>query len=263
MQTCRSIATATRERIVWLEALRRVCVVNSIFLPTFPLEEMSQRALEHAATSPSRFLNLFMKKNDTVHPFATRLFDSRRSSDDGMLQDCCLIPGGRFLLSRSIYSIIHLWDLGYTSEAMIKPFPIASMTSDSAQIVTIQPTRDDMGLQIVLSGSPEYVFSCLHSCDDVKQHKRVDGVSIYVYEVYPLSIAPTFRMVASLENMNNLSGAISSARDLIAVHHNNAVTVWNFVLDSMVTWDVSIEYEDVCSFPCNSCSCFPDDVIRR
>lgn len=225
-QTCKSITTATRERTVWLEALRRVCVVNGIFKPTFPLQEMSQRALEHAATSPSRFANFLIKNDNIVHPFATRLLNSRWRGDDGVLEDCCLIPGGRFLISRSSNSVIHMWDLGFTSEAMIKPFPIASMKGAGLQILAIQPTGDNMGIRLLLSSAG----------------LEVDGNSINVYEVYPLSTAPTFTMVATLQHLDHPPEVFSSAQDLIAIHHHNFVTVWNFVLDSIVTWDASMEY---------------------
>lgn len=53
-------------------------------------------------------------------------------------------------------------------------------------------------------------------------------------------------MIASLEDLNKSPEVISSAQDLIAVHHDTVVTVWNFVLDSIVTWGVLMKYEAVC-----------------
>ena len=163
-------------------------------MPTFPLEEMSQRAIEHAATSPSRFVNLFMKKDVRlpVHPFATRLLTSRSRGgrDDGALDSFRLVPGGRFLISCSVKGVIHLWDLGYTSEAMIKPFPIASMTSFGAQILTIQPTVDHVGIRMVLSSvGSEYVLSYVHSGDDANNIKAMKGsVSVFMRSIPHLSL---------------------------------------------------------------------------
>jgi hypothetical protein len=161
LQTCKLVASATRQRTVWLEALRRVSVVNGVFWSTFPLEEMSDRALEHAATSPSRFTKLLMKSETTPHPFATRLLNTHpRGSLVLELEDCRLVPGGRFLFTRSGDSVIHLWDLGYTSEAMINPFPIASVEGARLQLLDLHPTGDDVGIRMLLSSAcTEYVFS--------------------------------------------------------------------------------------------------------
>jgi hypothetical protein len=136
---------------------------------------MSQRALEHAATSPSRFANLLMKTEDDIQPFATRLLNTR-SGDDAELEDCCLVPGGRFLVTRSVYGAINLWDLGFTSEGVIKPFPVASMNDALVQIVTTQPTGDCGGIRLVLlSTSSLYVLSWLLSSDDANNIKGLTG----------------------------------------------------------------------------------------
>lgn len=55
-------------------------------------------------------------------------------------------------------------------------------------------------------------------------------------------------MVATLQHLDHPPEVFSSAQDLIAIHHHNFVTVWNFVLDSIVTWDASMEYAAVRSF---------------
>jgi hypothetical protein len=98
-----------------------------------------------------------MKKDVTIYPFATRLLDLRSRAEDGVLQDCWLVPGGRFLISRSMTGVIHLWDLGFTAEAIIKPFPIASMEDVHPKIVGIQPTGDHLGIRLLLSSGSEYV----------------------------------------------------------------------------------------------------------
>jgi hypothetical protein len=157
-QTCKSIASATCQRTVWLEALRRVCVANRVFRSTFPLEEMSDKALQHAATSASRFTKLLMKC-EAPHPFATRLLNTKPRGSNLDLEDLTLVPGGRFLFTMSGGSIIHLWDLGYTSEAMIKPFPIASMEGTRLQFLDMHPTGDNAGIRLLLSSAcSEYVL---------------------------------------------------------------------------------------------------------
>jgi hypothetical protein len=62
-------------------------------------------------------------------------------------------------------------------------------------------------------------------------------------------------MIAALEDMDYRPEIFSSTQNLIAIHHTDSVTVWNFVVDSIVTWDVFSNYDAVCSFaPAYDCS---------
>jgi len=49
------LAHATRQRTVWTAALSSSCERDTIFLPTFPIADMTLHELEIAASSPSRF----------------------------------------------------------------------------------------------------------------------------------------------------------------------------------------------------------------
>ncbi|KAJ7790564.1 hypothetical protein B0H14DRAFT_3569320 [Mycena olivaceomarginata] len=49
-QTCAKFLEITMTRTVWLNSLRRVCEVNSLFVPSFPYDEMLLSELQRAAT---------------------------------------------------------------------------------------------------------------------------------------------------------------------------------------------------------------------
>jgi hypothetical protein len=52
-------------------------------------------------------------------------------------------------------------------------------------------------------------------------------------------------MIAILRNLVHPPVVYSSAQDLFAFHYVNLVTVWNFMLNSIVTWDVLMGYPAV------------------
>ena len=152
LKTCKHFQLATKERIVWIHALHRVCLDNSLFIPTFPINDMSNSELEQAALAPHRWISLcstFAKqhRNDSdavLQPSTKRIIRTPHSSDTGIF----LVPGGRYLVSRSRGDIC-VWDLGYTSNA--DPKLLASLGSnDGTHSFGINTTSDCMGLIIVM-----------------------------------------------------------------------------------------------------------------
>jgi glycosylphosphatidylinositol transamidase (GPIT) subunit GPI8 len=69
-------------------------------------------------------------------------------------------------------------------------------------------------------------------------------------------------VIASFENLDRAAEVYSSTQNVIAFYHGYSVTVWNFVLDSMVTWDVSMEYQSVRQSR-SECSGVADDASYR
>ena len=56
IKTCETLELASRIRIVWAAALQRVCLNNTLFLPGFPIPDMSDLELERAAMAPRRWI---------------------------------------------------------------------------------------------------------------------------------------------------------------------------------------------------------------
>lgn len=85
---------------------------------------------------------------------------------------------------------------------------------------------------------------------------------VSVYEVYPLSSSPEFVRIAQRSNVNVLysPGAFAATQYCIALSHaSGCLTVWDFVLDSVVTWRVDADENPVCS-PCNLPPLVSDNV---
>ena len=138
-----------------MAALHRVCLDNSLFLPSFPVSDMSDLEIENAAMGPRRWIELcgmFEKQhlNDpgaVMYPRATRILNSSFAREvDYYNTELFIVPGGRYLVGSSLDSISVL-DLGSTSNADCKL--IASVELDGGfHTCLVQATPDGMGLTI-------------------------------------------------------------------------------------------------------------------
>ena len=172
-KTCKALQPSTRQRTVWVAALHRVCFDNTLFIPSFPISDLSDLEIEKAAMRPSRWIELcgaYEKRhlNDSLHPRATnRHFNDSTATlcpratriidhlfvagVDFESTDFFIVPGGRFLVcfSRDDISVL---DLGYTSSADCKL--IASVRPEGGcDTCIVQATPDDMGLAIYSSNA--------------------------------------------------------------------------------------------------------------
>ena len=159
IKTCKALQPSTRQRVVWVAALHRVCVDNTLFLPSFPISDMSDLEIEKAAMGPRRWIELcgaFEKQhlNDsdaTLRPPRTiRIInDSFATKVDYTNTDFYIVPGGRYLV-RSSPKDLSVLDLGYTSSAeckLIASVRLAAVKGESNRCL-VQTTPDGMGLAI-------------------------------------------------------------------------------------------------------------------
>ncbi|KAF8801209.1 hypothetical protein BYT27DRAFT_7198532 [Phlegmacium glaucopus] len=189
-KTCKTLQLATRQRSIWIDALHRVCLQNTLFLPSFPIPDMSDVELERAAIAPRRWIELFASSSTQgvsgsaarLSPTATRIINDpfEKNGPDG--RDCTkliLVPGGRYMVGYSLNGL-RVWDLGYMSSADCKL--IASHGSESGAsfyLYDVRATPDGMGLIIFLLR--RYGNNC--SC----------------YEIYPQSETPQLTLIALLD----------------------------------------------------------------
>ncbi|KAG6838445.1 hypothetical protein C0991_011601, partial [Blastosporella zonata] len=168
--TCKDLASATRKRCVWSDALTIVCRNNGLFSPSFPRAVMSNKALEHAALAPARFASMIMKddgdRSRGIAPLSTRILMD--SDSDVYFDSLCLIPGGRFMpaMESGDHLISSLWDLGF--QTTIEPQRLASIPIPeyTSTICDYYPaTSDGSGLFFFLlsdeeEGSKMYKSAC-------------------------------------------------------------------------------------------------------
>ena len=160
IKTCKALQASTRKRVVWIAALHRVCLDNALFLPSFPISDMSDLELENAAMGPRRWIELccaFEKQclddlDAILCPRATRIINDLFATDvDLVYSNFIFVPGGRYLVSFSPDGISVL-DLGYTSSADCKLIASVELGGRYRARI-IQATPDGMGLIIFSSNS--------------------------------------------------------------------------------------------------------------
>ena len=146
-QTCKALELATRQRIVWVAALHRVCLDNTLFLPSFPIPEMSSLELEWAAMAPRRWIGMMLQKQHSddfnmPHPRTTRIIEDVANSH------YFIVPGGRYLVTAGRGLLV--WDLGRVSTADCKLVASVGLANDFG-FLDVQATQDGKGLVILTS----------------------------------------------------------------------------------------------------------------
>ena len=128
-----------------MTVLHQVCIDNTIFLPTFPIPDMSNLELERAAMAPRRWIELCGEQhfNDfsELHPRTTRII-----KDHALVNSLFIVPGGRYLVTAG--KGIFVWDLGYVSTVDCKLVASAGKEDDFA-FCMVQATPDGKGLVIL------------------------------------------------------------------------------------------------------------------
>lgn len=140
-----------------MNALRCLCKEHGIFRPTFPAKQMDLAQLEWATTSPARFLARLKRdldQGEIVKPVCTRIVTNLPAKSE--FQDIMLVPGGRFLFTRSSVNVIELWDLGFTSNSFISPAPIASLHCNvPTGLLRLQPSADGNCVVVITRVNPD------------------------------------------------------------------------------------------------------------
>lgn len=150
---------------LWKTLLRRVCLENTLFPSAFP-SGIILKDLEHAATSPSRFMSSLRASSEGGTPL--KVYSRKYIDVDYLMNEempnfsefvtaIYLVPGGRYLISEHetpdrTTSEIHFWDLEVPGDAKRIPqdrLPISSL-NDRAFLVPhpAHLTRDGKGIMV-------------------------------------------------------------------------------------------------------------------
>ena len=135
---------------MWIAALHRVCLDNTLFLPSFPISDMSDLELERAAVAPRRWIELCsasQKHPNEVGPVVPYPRTTRIIKDAAQ-PHLFIVPGGRYLVSAG--NGLFVWDLGYVPTAECKLVASVGVGSDF-MFCEVQGTADGMGLVILTS----------------------------------------------------------------------------------------------------------------
>lgn len=227
-KSCKGLHAATQQRTVWLNALRRMCWRHGVFAPSFPLEYMSIKELEHASLAPSRISSLIHK--GALRSFVTRILEPRTPSivsnvkTDLKCESTFLIPGGRFLVVNSYCHGICLWDLGIHAGKVPEFSPVDVIQQAGYEFLCTGPTRDGLGIVIV-----SYL-------------KRWDDRTLVAHEIYPCTSNPKFACLGSIKYPNRIDDIdipALSGELLVFKGSPSCIVVWNISLGAAVAWSYS------------------------
>jgi hypothetical protein len=124
---------------------------------------MTLSDLEHATTSPDRLAARLRRElpDGKIQPLATRILkphppmqplEVTSDQDLGHFHDLALVSGGRFLITSTNTGIVQMWDLGYSPNMLINPFPLASLLErDLIMDMLTQSTPDDTVRLLLIS----------------------------------------------------------------------------------------------------------------
>ncbi|KAJ7778196.1 hypothetical protein B0H16DRAFT_880412 [Mycena metata] len=248
-ETCQAFLQITSTRTVWLNALRRVCEINSLFKPSFPFDDMSLLDLQRAAIfgAAPRFTRRLYKQeadNGAMFPFHRRVFNPRvtksskvASEDSGTLKTLHLIPGGRFLIA-STSTLVHLFDLGYDATKLIRPHALASVAlpGPGDPSISVLPTDDGTGLEVMVKARSYEVAS--RTC------------AIAHYQIFPLATCPEF--VARSETPTVIEDRVEEGflikPGLSLLQRARKIFIWDTVRNLWASWKADEFPEEVFAY---------------
>ncbi|KAL0961521.1 hypothetical protein HGRIS_006462 [Hohenbuehelia grisea] len=260
---CKTLATASRARIAWIHALRRICGRHYAFLPGFPIEIMSTLEIEHAATSPERLGSLLRKKlvSGSLQPLVTRVLQPRAPPnaaeifnmpeseiDLGEFQDLALISGGRYVITCTMTGLVQLWDLGYNPNMVVNPFPLASMKMEENFVdMLTQPGPGSVIRLVLISRSP-------------------NALRVQVYEVNLSAENPSFKEINAFDIGVPAHVAISIdafclTRDRFSFHIYGRLCVWDFIEDAWALWSTTLPASQLHVVCDNVIQLSPDGIV--
>ncbi|KAF5338509.1 hypothetical protein D9611_013313 [Ephemerocybe angulata] len=233
---CREFYAATQVREVWLDALHGVCETHGVFKPTYPFEKMTRFELEHAATSPYRFVRSIEHREDneeSLIPYQSRVLQPRYGPTPGSTHfpvALHLVPGGRFLFTGGIDDFC-LWDLGFNSTSrtstFMKHLPIARMESSVLQ--DIGPSAD--GKAVILA---------------TKSPSLSDDHKVKIYRVYPSNPEPGFELLGELD-MGGLGQQLDPIKtvqisgEAVLIWSDWSFVIWNWQEERGCSWEISVD----------------------
>ncbi|KAJ7440152.1 hypothetical protein FB451DRAFT_1300792 [Mycena latifolia] len=251
-RTCKKCLEITLTRTVWMNAVRRMCEINNVFEPSFPLDDMSLLELQYAATSGAAWFatRLNVQKSDTtsasLEPLVRRIFSPRmvKTSDVaadklGVVQKLVLVPGGRFLLIGTDH-LVHLWDLGHGAGKLIKPHALASVAlpvPGSDPYISILPAADGVGIEVMIRS----------------YNRDAKSSTLMVYRIFPSDRHPEFISITepfTFTHASTISGFLAKPGYCI-LHSAHLIFFWDAARNLWTTWKAEqslkrvFVYEDV------------------
>ncbi|PPR03664.1 hypothetical protein CVT24_007778 [Panaeolus cyanescens] len=243
-KTCKNLESATRGRVVWLEAARRMIKDNVLYEPSFDLGNMAQLQLEHLSMGSHRFHRLLQKAIKIVNVSLKTLFPQLHSThhnlvstrtDGTLVNKMHLVPGGRFLVTLQDRRGIEIIDLPY-------------FTDSAPGDTNIQPC--------VSIADPDVVHFSIHPAPDPKilrlrlrfTRQSIQSASLFVTEIVDMDLSCTppvvrrfGKMRIAIPNEDDSRALTSINKDMFVLVFRTLITVWNCVTKKAAQWTMPVD----------------------
>ncbi|KAH8804194.1 hypothetical protein DL96DRAFT_636202 [Flagelloscypha sp. PMI_526] len=180
----------TRDKYLWIRILKLVCTNIQLFFPSYPVDEMDIMQIEEAATAylrfPKRASQSWAQDPNASIPHVRNVL--LKPPAKYKMTSVSVVRGGRFLLTLD-GTTMYLWDLWRYWDR-----PVASQ-KDAAPVGVrghpceyFEENSDRLVVRITLGPhDKQYTWYTL-------------------YEIYPASDKPTFKLLAKLETLRFQAG---------------------------------------------------------
>ncbi|KAF5330047.1 hypothetical protein D9611_010419 [Ephemerocybe angulata] len=245
--TCRALHEATAERTLWMNLLKAVCMEYDLFLPSYPIDEMSVTQLRRAALGPHLWTRRVYKHavspnvpfydlgTNVLSPVSTIPFDGQLNSD----RFRHLVPGGRFLITcdaehsdrdpralrdTDIFTL-KLWDLGFAGrKPLSQPLLLASRDIGPLNRFANQIINMDCSIR-----GTETLAVALSTIANIS-HRRC-----LVFAICPHRPNPSFEQLSSMSADFSRHWAIAPMAfhlrgDKVLARFENDLVVWDFIV---------------------------------
>jgi len=139
-QASKYLRNILSDRGVWTKILREICIKESLFEPSYPVDDMTLQEIQRAALAPSRWRrriasNIIRTDLDTfyesIQPFHDCLEDPIAPTE--FFGRAFLIPGGRYLVSIPRDHNIEIYDLGVSGRPLSTARSPITRTEDQGE----------------------------------------------------------------------------------------------------------------------------------
>ncbi|PPR03401.1 hypothetical protein CVT24_012525 [Panaeolus cyanescens] len=229
ISTCKTLASVSRQKTIWIKAIDRMCPEESLFRPSFPTDESSISRLEAISAGPIKWKKLFTRSG--VRPRATPVRGCLFSVSDVFedpLEYLFLVPGGRFLVAHNS-DVLAVFDLD--SPNSMEPVLSTKLSGDPV-ITCVHPARDEEKLHVAL-------VSMFVDIDDEPPEPQ------YFAEIHEISLSTrseyAIRKIAGYDFLersiddDEIVHLVSMSYDTLAVLCSGIMRVWRFTTDE---WNV-------------------------
>ncbi|KAF6765348.1 hypothetical protein DFP72DRAFT_1162320 [Ephemerocybe angulata] len=239
-RTCKHLLEVALDEHLWRRLVLNMCQEYDLFLPSYPISEMSLVQLQRAALTPDLFTRRMHKQGRPTHLPLSEAFTpvsssmrTIRSAPTVQLYDH-LVPGGRFWVTIltgelqtevTCQAMLEVWDLGPPGSS---PRQSPSLTSKGQDLGCVSALRGGVTCAVAIGRLEETLNIAVGI-------RRGDAVpyTVSIYAIAPGMLNPSLEVIASInilaagDGFHHLSAlSLSEGRAIISI--NLSFVIWDF-----------------------------------